>query len=521
MPTRSALLLLFLVLVGVPVGAAAYLGVAGLERERSMLIAREKTAMDRRADDVREALVRKLQQLYREEANRPYTAYLGPLDGDSRQPVNSHFQVLPDRQIEVAGKVQAQAPAEVDHFARSDTATAMLEAGASLEREQEWKEPGDTTRVYGTNFVYFNDIAARGVVVNNRVSVLQGFRIDPEQINRRYLDPASPETVVARFDERVERVMLVRDDDRLRVRGALPFGLPQTIYRSPAPKRRSDDPVLLPPGYTLAFSVHPAASLAGDLDGAEERLAWTLAVVALVVGLGALFLWRAVRAESRLASRKAEFVNAVSHELRTPLTSIRMYADMLKEGWVEDEATAKEYFGLISAESERLARLVNNVLDFSRIEKGSKEFEMRVGDPAPVVREVAEILRPYLKEKGFDLDLELPESLPACSFDRDALTQILVNLIDNAVKHGKREVRLEAEAIEGRVVLRVLDRGPGIPDEERERIFLPFTRGGSGTAGSGLGLALVRHYVTAHDGTIDVRDRDGGGAAFALSLPVA
>lgn len=197
-----------------------------------------------------------------------------------------------------------------------------------------------------------------------------------------------------------------------------------------------------------------------------------------------------------------------------------MYADMLKEGWVKDEKAAGEYFALIAAESERLARLVNNVLDFSRIERGKKTFEMRLQDPAPVVREAAETLRPYLRERGLKLEVDVPETLPAATFDRDALVQILVNLIDNASKHGKDEVRVEAAASDGHVVLRVLDRGPGVPAADRERIFDPFTRGANAAAGgSGLGLALVRHYAAAHRGRVEVGDREGGGAVFSLVLP--
>jgi signal transduction histidine kinase len=278
----------------------------------------------------------------------------------------------------------------------------------------------------------------------------------------------------------------------------------------------------VPPGYILAFEIHPAAALSSDLAVAEERLAWALGIMGFVVLLGSLFLWRAVHAESRLAARKAEFVSAVSHELRTPLTSIRMYADMLKEGGVRDETAARDYFALIASESERLARLVNNVLDFSRIERGKKTFEMRAGDPAPVVREAAEMLRPYLREKGLRLEIDVPEKLPMATFDRDALVQILVNLIDNASKHGKEEVRVEAATAEGGVVLRVLDRGPGVPPEERERIFDPFTRGANAASGgSGLGLALVRHYALAHRGRVEVADREGGGAVFSLLLPAA
>jgi len=410
--TRSALFALFAILVAVPVAAAVYLGAAGLQRERTMLIEQEQLAMAHRADDVRDRLVLQLQR---------------------------------DRK-----------------------------AGAT-------------------------DIA------------------------ERYLDPVSPHSVVPRFDDRLEYARLVEERH---VPGVVPtgeFGLPSIYYRYVVPTGRQATPLPIGSGFVLEMGLHPASALGKQIRAGEERLLWTLGTVALVVLLGSLFAWRAVRAETRLAARKAEFVSAVSHELRTPLTSIRMYADMLKEGWVKDETTREDYFALISAESERLARLVNNVLDFSSIEKGRKDFEMQLGDPGDVVRDVAQVLRPYLRQKGFELHVEVPDALPECSFDKDALTQILVNLIDNAVKYGEREVRLEAEATGGEVCLRVLDRGKGIPAGERDKIFEAFHRGSNAhsAGGSGLGLALVHHYASAHNASIEVGAREGGGAVFSLRLPAA
>jgi signal transduction histidine kinase len=479
--TRSALLLLFVLLVGVPVAAAAYLGGAGLTGERSMLVERERDAMEERAGEIRDLLVRRLQEVYRAEAAGQRTGF-----------TSDRFRIRADRTVEMEGP---RGPEDIQEFAQSGIAGTLL------------AEPQE--RLY-----FHGDLAVRNVG-----NALEGFRVSPELVNRIFLDPGSPQSVLPRVDARIGKVSLVRDDERARLGPRGPHGLPQTIYLYPVPAARAADPVL-PPGYVLLFEVHPAEALALDLAAAEERLGWTLGVMGFVVLLGSLFLWRAVQAESRLAARKAEFVSTVSHELRTPLTSIRMYADMLKEGWVKDEKAASEYFALIAAESERLTRLVNNVLDFSRIERGRKTFEMRVGDPAPVVREAAETLRPYLREKGLRLEIDVPETLPAATFDRDALVQILVNLIDNASKHGKDEVRVEAAAEDGAVVLRVLDRGPGVPAEERDRIFDPFTRGrNAASGGSGLGLALVRHYATAHKGRVEVTDREGGGAVFSLVLP--
>jgi len=351
-----------------------------------------------------------------------------------------------------------------------------------------------------------------------------GERPSIDEINKTYLDPDSGRAVLGKFDEHVKRVRLVRADPRDRLSHVDRHGIDAYQYLQPYPGEF--DPggaVALDDGYELAFEVQPSGSLARTLESTGDQVNWILGITAVVVALGLLFAWRAVEAESKLAERKAEFVSAVSHELRTPLTSIRMYADMLKEGWVGDRNTAEDYCDLISAESERLARLVNNVLDFSRIEKGSKVFDMRIGDPATVVHDTAEMLRPYLREKGFDLEVEIPPKLPECEFDRDALTQILVNLIDNAVKYGKGEVKVQALSADGEVVLRVLDRGPGVPPDERERIFEAFHRGPDAKAGggSGLGLALVHAYAEAHKGRVEVDDREGGGAVFALRLPAA
>jgi signal transduction histidine kinase len=350
-----------------------------------------------------------------------------------------------------------------------------------------------------------------------------------EAINRDYLDPGSPRRVVARHDDHIDRVQLRRDDPREVQTRPDANGLPRYLYLSPYAK--AHDPggtVALADGYILVFEVRPTSTLDRTLDSAGEQVNWILGIISVVVALGMLFAWRAVRAEARLAERKADFVSAVSHELRTPLTSIRMYADMLHEGWAGDEKTRTEYLALISSESERLARLVNNVLDFSRIEKGSKRFDIRLGDAGAVIEEAAEMLRPYLNDKGFELVIEVPDALPECLFDKDALTQMLVNLIDNAAKYGavnsgEGEVRIEARAADGGVVLSVLDRGPGVPAGDRDRIFNAFHRGANAKSGggSGLGLALVSAYAKAHGGSVELHDRDGGGAVFALRLPAA
>jgi len=543
--TRNRLFSLFVFLVAVPVCAAVYLGAVGLERERAMLVERERQAMTQRALDLRDGLVRELQRLYRREVARPWTAYL-PEDGaqsrndDRTGALRDRFVILPDRSVVLSDDSREAVPPDIvaladespaDRPAQTVAASwiateAQVESLQGARPQQQARTRPDAAqrvRASGTGFRFVGDLAVRVVAFPDGTALEEGFRVDVARLERVFLDPDSELRVPSPRDGRVDRARIVGDDARLQPTPSRDaWDLPRLLYLSLLPEGRDPDPALVPPGHLLAVELRPSPSLADALDETTQRLWWTLGAVGLVTVLGLLFAWQAVRAETRLAERKAEFVSAVSHELRTPLTSIRMYADLLKEGWVKDGATAQDYFGLISAESERLARLVNNVLDFSRIEKGRKSFEMRIGDPAGVVREACGVLRPYLREKGFELDLAVPETLPACRFDQDALMQILVNLIDNAVKYGEREVRVEAETRDDRLVLRVLDRGPGVPPAERKSIFEPFTRGAAADrgGGSGLGLALVQHYVTQHHGTIEVADREGGGAIFALSLPL-
>jgi len=558
-----AVLWLFLGLVGAPVGAAVYLGTAGLERERAFLVGEEADALGRSADKARDELVRELLALARTESDRDYLHYLpeyvpvlpgrvqsvrlpSPLATQPQEgfrPFADRFQLTPSGRLttpagepsqEVRQLVASPAarkwfadpvePARRDGVPVVKIPRSLVLANRRLAEGETTAEvdPNDaeTMAVVYSGFAFEGEFAVRVVQFEDGYRLVQGFRVDVDALARATL-PAIPS------DERIERTEMLRDDEAPRPQ-LDSRGLPVLAHRAVWPEGRYAGRLLLPRGpYLLVLRLRASPALDRALVESGARVRTILTAMAVVVLLGFAFAWRAVRAETVLASRRSEFVSAVSHELRTPLTSIRMYADMLKEGWVKDETTAKDYFALISAESERLARLVNNVLDFSRIERGKKTFDMRVGDPAPVVRETAELLRPYLKEKGFALDLAVPEALPPCSFDRDALTQILVNLMDNAVKYGEgrgtREVRVDAQARDARVVLRVMDRGHGVPTDERERIFLPFHRGRNAAAagGSGLGLALVRHYALAHGGRVDVRDRDGGGAEFALAIPVA
>jgi signal transduction histidine kinase len=252
-----------------------------------------------------------------------------------------------------------------------------------------------------------------------------------------------------------------------------------------------------------------------------------LLLVAAIVSGGSLIA-ADVRRQIRLAQQKTDFVSNVSHELKTPLTSIRMFADLLAEKRVPDEARQRTYLRIIAAESARLTRLINNVLDFARLERGAPPGEHRPCDLVDAARDVIETCQPHLESSEVSLQHEIEaESLPL-SGDRDALSQIILNLVSNAEKYGGKEILVRVrhqETSAGSLgCVDVLDRGSGIPLSQVKTIFEPFHRLddslASGIPGSGLGLTLARRMARAHGGDVTYSPRAGGGSCFTLSIPL-
>jgi signal transduction histidine kinase len=251
-----------------------------------------------------------------------------------------------------------------------------------------------------------------------------------------------------------------------------------------------------------------------------------LGILLLVILAGTVTTYRLMRRESEVARLKADFVANVSHDLKTPLSVIRMFGETLEMGRVTDPATRAEYYRVITRESERLSRLIDNVLDFSRIEGGRRTYE-RV--PAPVEPLVRESLEPFaypLAQGGFKVEVEVAADLPDVTMDAAAVGQALSNLIDNAIKYSgeRKALRVSATRAGDQLALSVADEGIGIPPAEHARIFEKFYRVGrsdtQGRRGSGVGLALVRHVAEAHGGRVTVESRPGGGSRFTIVLPV-
>ena len=250
-----------------------------------------------------------------------------------------------------------------------------------------------------------------------------------------------------------------------------------------------------------------------------------LLVVWLAVLLALFSLWRNLHEQVTLARKKDDFLSAVSHELRTPLTSIRMYTEMLEKGWVKDEAKRVEYYGTMRQESERLTRLIENVLDFSRIQRGKKQFSFTLGDVNGCLRDVVEMMRPCAERAGFVIEAEL-SAIEPFAFDRDAVMQIVINLIDNALKYAKdasdKRIIIRSRPDDGAAVIEVEDRGPGVPKSQQQKIFEAFYRCGDEstrqTTGTGLGLALVKRFAEAHRGVVEILNAKPTGAVFRVRI---
>ncbi len=249
-------------------------------------------------------------------------------------------------------------------------------------------------------------------------------------------------------------------------------------------------------------------------------------LVAIILLGGVVMALRMVSREMRLSQMKGDFVSNVSHELRTPLASIRVFSEFLRLGRVTDPDKIREYGEYIETESRRLTGLVNNLLDFSKIESGGKTYSFEPADLGALVEDTLKTFRVRLRNSGFEIALNLPESLPIVAVDSDALSQALSNLLDNAVKYsdGGKEIAVRVVNKKDWVVISVKDRGIGISAEEQKKVFERFHRVGTGLVhdvkGNGLGLSIVEHVVLAHQGKVTVDSSPGKGSTFSIHLPV-
>jgi signal transduction histidine kinase len=251
-----------------------------------------------------------------------------------------------------------------------------------------------------------------------------------------------------------------------------------------------------------------------------------IAFIDLMLGAGLLLVYTNVRREIRLSRLKSDFVANVSHELKTPLALIRLFAETLELGRVQSEDKARQYYRVINKESQRLTQLINNILDFSRIEAGRKEYRFAPADLGRIVYDVLESYRFPIEQQGFALETDVAEDLPEIEVDKEALSQALINLLNNAIKYSGEEKYLKVSVLAhpDRISVAVVDHGIGIGKADQQKIFEKFYRAENSlvheTKGSGLGLSLVRHIMEAHGGSVEVESGPGKGSTFTLVLPL-
>jgi signal transduction histidine kinase len=259
--------------------------------------------------------------------------------------------------------------------------------------------------------------------------------------------------------------------------------------------------------------------------GDSYRFPVLLALLGITAALVAI-AFRQMHREAALSRLRSDFVSSVSHELRTPLAQIRMFAELLRMGWIRSEQEHTRSLDIIDQEARRLGHLVDKVLCFDRVDRGENTLIVEPTHVASLIEEVLEAFAPLAKARQAEVSVDLDEAIVA-EVDRGAMRQVLINLLDNAVKYGPQgqtiNVALERCADPMWARLWIEDEGPGIPDLERGRIWEPFHRlerdSNSAIAGSGIGLSLVRTLTEAHGGRVTMADGVEGGSRFIVEIP--
>jgi signal transduction histidine kinase len=256
----------------------------------------------------------------------------------------------------------------------------------------------------------------------------------------------------------------------------------------------------------------------------RNNIMWTGG--AFIVLLGAVGLSvGAVARQMRLSQMKSDFVSNVSHELRTPLSSIRVFGEYMRLGRVEKPEKIREYGEYIEAESRRLTQLINNILDFSKIESAEKKYHFCSTNVVELVEQTVSAFEVPLRDHGLSVAFSA-DPVPMLQLDKDAIAQVLVNLLDNAFKysHDRKDVDVCVRTVSNEVRIAVRDHGIGIPVIEQKKIYEKFYRVGStlvhDVKGSGLGLSIVMHVVKAHGGRVELVSVPGEGSTFTIVLPL-
>lgn len=265
----------------------------------------------------------------------------------------------------------------------------------------------------------------------------------------------------------------------------------------------------------------------GEINIFTNFYFWTIITLIFILVFGTALIARIVAREMEILKIKSDFISSVSHEFKTPLTSMKALTERLEKGKVTEPAKMKQYISIISYDIDRLIRLVGNILNFSNLEEGKKVYKKEETDIAIWLKEAINHYKRESFENKIDIHVQLTDDMPAISIDKDAMTQAIFNLLDNAVKFSRGEVEAEvtAEKIGNTIIIKIKDKGIGIENDEKDKIFEKFYRGESAVKyfikGTGLGLALVKYTIEAHNGHIYVDSEPGWSTVFTIILPIS
>ena len=291
-------------------------------------------------------------------------------------------------------------------------------------------------------------------------------------------------------------------------------------------KIQQSKPLWIFPDYSIGISL--AGKTIEDL--VQQRALTNILLIGLltiVLILGVWIVYRNIKKEVELAQIKSEFVSNVSHELRTPLSLISMFSETLEMDRVKTEEKKKEYYSIISQEANRLGKIVNSILNFSKMEAGKRQFNFVDSYLNDVVENVYRSYKFHLEQKGFKFELLKDETIPIIKIDEEAISEAIVNLVDNAVKYSdnNKEITVRTKLESNYAFVEVEDKGIGIPEKDQKKIFDKFFRVSSGNVhnikGSGLGLSIVKHIVDAHKGKIELSSEVNKGSTFRLLFPLS
>jgi len=343
------------------------------------------------------------------------------------------------------------------------------------------------------------------------VKRITGMLIDPKVFTYRILSPKLQE--IAR-DEFVISVLMPTENFQFNSTNDF-------VVREVQQER----PLWMFPDYKIGISL-----VGQTIEELVQQRALTnillIGLLTLVLILGAWIVYRNIKKEVELAQIKSDFVANVSHELRTPLSLISMFSETLEMDRVKSEEKKREYYSIISQEANRLSKIVNSILNFSKMEAGKRQFNFVESYLNDVAENVYRSYKFHLEQKGFTLNLMKDETIPIIKIDEEAVSEAIVNLVDNAVKYSdnKKEIIIRTGQENNFAFVEVEDKGIGIPERDQKKIFEKFFRVSSGNIhnvkGSGLGLSIVKYIMDAHKGRIDLFSEVDKGSKFHLEFPL-